>query len=212
MQIDLLSIAGHKMYAPKGVGALYVRRRGTPVELTPILDGGGHEGGLRSGTLNVPGIVGLGKACEICRDEMPEESRRLAGLRDRLKNGLLARLEDVRINGSMEHRLPNNLNVSFPGIDLATLMAAVNEIALSSGSACSSGKPEPSYVLQALGVSEEVANTPLRFGLGRYTTEEEIDYCLGRVVETVKRLREMAGTAAAFVGSPLRGLGLKAEC
>jgi cysteine desulfurase len=197
MQIDLLSIAGHKMYAPKGVGALYVRRRGTPVELKPILDGGGHEGGLRSGTLNVPGIVGLGKACEICREVMPEESRRLAGLRDRLKNGLLAALEGIHINGSLEHRLPNNLNVSFPGIDLATLMAAVNEIALSSGSACSSGKPEPSYVLQALGVSEEVANTPLRFGLGRYTTEEEIDYCLGRVVETVKRLREMAGTAAA---------------
>lgn len=197
MQIDLLSIAGHKMYAPKGVGALYVRRRGTPVELLPFMDGGGHEGGLRSGTLNVPGIVGLGKACEICRQEMAEESRRLAQLRDRLKDGLLAGLEGIHINGSLEHRLPNNLNVSFPGIDLATLMAALNDIALSSGSACTSGSPEPSYVLQALGASEEVANTPLRFGLGRYTTGEEIDFCIGRIVETVKRLREMTKIAAA---------------
>lgn len=197
MQIDLLSIAGHKMYAPKGIGALYIRRRGTPVELTPITDGGGQEGGLRSGTLNVPGIVGLGKACEICRQEMPEESRRLAALRDRLKEGLLVGLEGIHINGSLEHRLPNNLNVSFPGIDLATLMAALSDIALSSGSACNTGTPEPSYVLQALGVSEEVANTPLRFGLGRFTTQEEVDFCLGRVVETVKKLREMAGIAAA---------------
>ena len=197
MQIDLLSIAGHKMYAPKGIGALYVRRRGAAVELEPATDGGGHEGGLRSGTLNVPGIVGLGKACEICRQEMPEESRRLAALRDRLKDGLLAQLEGIHINGSLEHRLPNNLSLSFPGIDIATLLAALSDIALSSGSACTSGTPEPSYVLQALGVSEEVANTPLRFGLGRYSTEEEIDYCLGRVVEVVKRLREMAGTAAA---------------
>ncbi len=197
MQIDLLSIAGHKMYAPKGIGALYIRRRGTPVELTPFMDGGGHEGGLRSGTLNVPGIVGLGKACEICRQEMAEESRRLAGFRDRLRDGLVAGLEGIQINGSLEHRLPNNLNVSFPGIDLATLMGTLNDIALSSGSACNTGTPEPSYVLQALGVSEEVANTPLRFGLGRYTTVEEIDYCIGRIVETVKRLRKMAGTAAA---------------
>src|SRR5208283_3889225 len=127
MQIDLLSIAGHKMYAPKGAGALCVRRRGTAVELSPILDGGGHEGGLRSGTLNVPGIVGLGKACEICRLEMAEESRRLAALRDRLKDGLLAGLEGLHINGSLEHRLPNNLNVSFPGIDLSTLMTALSE-------------------------------------------------------------------------------------
>ena len=197
MQIDLLSIAGHKMYAPKGVGALYVRRRGMPVELAPIMDGGGHEGGLRSGTLNVPGIVGLGKACEICRQEMPEESRRLSALRDRLKDGLLADLEGIHINGSLEHRLPNNLNVSFPGLDLAILLAALNDLALSSGSACNSGTPEPSYVLQALGVSDEVASTPIRFGLGRFTTDEEIDFCLARVVETVQRLREIAGTAAA---------------
>jgi len=197
MQIDLLSVAGHKMYASKGVGALYVRRRGAPVHLEPTLDGGGHEGGLRSGTLNVPGIVGLGKACEICRQEMPEEARRLAGLRDRLKDGLQAALDGIHINGSLERRLPNNLNVSFPGLDLATLLGALNDIALSSGSACASGSPEPSYVLQALGVSEEVANTPLRFGLGRFNTEEEIDYCLGRVVQMVTRLREMRGTAAA---------------
>ena len=197
MQIDLLSIAGHKMYAPKGVGALYVRHRGTPVELVPTMDGGGHEGGLRSGTLNVPGIVGLGKACEVCREEMAEESRRLAGLRDRLKEGLLAKLEGIHINGSLEHRLPNNLSVSFPGVDIPTLMAAVSDIALSSGSACTSGKPEPSYVLQALGVPAEVANTPLRFGLGRFTTQEEIDYCLDRVVDAVKQLRAMGATAAA---------------
>jgi cysteine desulfurase len=197
MQIDLLSIAGHKMYAPKGVGALYVRRRGTPVDLVPILDGGGHEGGMRSGTLNVPGIVGLGKACEICRQVMAEEAPRLAGLRDRLKDGLLTGLDDIHINGSLEHRLPNNLNVSFPGIDIATLLAALNDIALSSGSACNSGTPEPSYVLQALGVSAELASTPLRFGLGRFNTEEEIEYCLTRVVDTVKRLRSMGGTAAA---------------
>ena len=197
MQIDLLSIAGHKMYGPKGVGALYVRRRGTPVELEPVLDGGGQEDGLRSGTLNVPGIVGLGKACEICRQVMPEESRRLAEWRDRLKDGLLAGLGDVHINGSLEQRLPHNLNVSFPGVDLATLMAALSDIALSSGSACSSDSPEPSYVLQALGVSAEVANTPLRFGLGRFTTEEEVDYCIGRVVKAVKQLRAMGSTAAA---------------
>lgn len=197
MQIDLLSIAGHKMYAPKGIGALYVRQRGYAVELTPMLDGGGHEGGLRSGTLNVPGIVGLGKACEICRQEMPEESRRLATLRDRLKDGLLAGLDGIGINGSLEHRLPNNLNVSFPDVDLATLLAALEDVALSSGSACNSGVPEPSYVLQALGVSDEVASTPLRFGLGRFTTQEEIDYCVGRLVETVKRLRDIAGNSAA---------------
>jgi cysteine desulfurase len=202
MHIDLLSIAGHKMYAPKGVGALYVRRGGVrgdlePVNLEPIMDGGGHEGGLRSGTLNVPGIVGLGKACEICRKEMVDESSRLAGLRDRLKDGLLSRLENIHINGSLEHRLPNNLSVSFPGVDPPTLMAAMSDIALSSGSACTSEKPEPSYVLQALGAPLEIAGTPLRFGLGQSTTQEEIDYCLNRVVETVKRLREMGRIAAA---------------
>ncbi len=197
MGVDLLSLSAHKLNGPKGVGALYVRRRGSNVDLEPIIDGGGHEGGLRSGTLNVPRIVGLGKACEICRQEMAEESRRLAGLRDRLKDGLLVRLEGIHINGSLEHRLPNNLSVSFPGVDPPTLMAAMSDIALSSGSACTSGKPEPSYVLQALGLPAEVASTPLRFGLGRFTTQEEIDYCLNRLVETVKRLREMGRIAAA---------------
>lgn len=196
LHIDLLSLAGHKMYGPKGVGALYVRRRGAPVELKPLLDGGGHEGGLRSGTLNVPGIVGLGKACEICREVMPEESRRLAALRDRLRDGLLAALQGIHVNGSLEHRLPNNLNVSFRGVELAALMMDLNDIALSSGSACTSATPEPSYVLKALGVPEELAQTPLRFGLGRFNTEEEIDYTVGRVVDAVKRLREMASTAA----------------
>ena len=191
LQIDLLSIAGHKMYGPKGVGALYVRQRSTPVELAPLLDGGGHEGGLRPGTLNVPGIVGLGKACEICREVMLEESRQLAALRDRLKDGLLAALEGIHVNGSLDHRLPNNLNVSFRGVELAALMMNLNDIALSSGSACTSAIPEPSYVLTALGVPEELAQTPLRFGLGRFNTEAEVDYCLGRVVETVKRLRRM---------------------
>jgi cysteine desulfurase len=202
MQIDLLSIAGHKMYGPKGVGALYVRRRSAPVELTPLLDGGGQEGGLRSGTLNVPGIVGLGKACEICREVMPEESRRLAALRDRLKDGLLAALEDIHVNGSLDHRLPNNLNVSFRGVELAALMMNLNDIALSSGSACTSATPEPSYVLKALGVPEELAQTPLRFGLGRFNTEAEVDYCLGRVVETVKRLREMPSLEERFPAAP----------
>jgi cysteine desulfurase len=197
MQIDLLSIAGHKMYGPKGIGALYVRRKGNPVELTPITDGGGHEDGLRSGTLNVPGIVGLGKACEICRLEMIAESKRLAILRDKLKEGLLGRLDGVHVNGSMEHRLPHNLNVSFPGIDIATLFGALNDIALSAGSACTSSIPEPSYVLQALGVSEEIANTPVRFGLGRFTTDEEVDHCVTRIVETVKKLRPMGSTVAA---------------
>ncbi len=197
MQIDLLSIAGHKLYGPKGVGALYVRQRGAPVDLTPLLDGGGHEGGLRSGTLNVPGIVGLGKACEICREVMPEEARRLAALRDRLKDGLLAALDSIHINGSLEHRLPNNLNVSFPGLEVATLMTELNDIALSSGSACTSATPEPSYVLKALGVPEELAQTPLRFGLGRFSTEEEIEYSLRRVVEAVKRLRDLASLEKA---------------
>jgi cysteine desulfurase len=198
MQIDLLSIAGHKLYGPKGVGALYVRRRGAPVDLMPLLDGGGHEGGLRSGTLNVPGIVGLGKACEICREVMPEEARRLAALRNRLKDGLLAALEGIHINGSLEHRLPNNLNVSFPGLEVATLLTELNDIALSSGSACTSAIPESSYVLKALGVPEELAQTPVRFGLGRFSTEEEIDYSLRRVVEAVKRLRDMPSLGEAL--------------
>ena len=196
MHIDLLSIAGHKLYGPKGVGALYVRRAGGPLDLTPVIDGGGHEGGLRSGTLNVPGIVGLGKACEICAEVMPEESRRLAGWRDHLLERLRSLLDDIHVNGSVEHRLPNNLNVSFPGLEISELLLEIDDVALSSGSACTSSKPEASYVLRALGLPSEIAETPLRFGLGRFNTQEEIDYCLGRVVEAVQRLRQVAKLGA----------------
>jgi len=189
MSVDLLSISAHKMYGPKGVGALYVRRQGDPVELAPLLDGGGHESGLRSGTLNVPGIVGLGKACELCRKEMPEESARLRSLRDRLKEGVRSRLDEVYVNGSLEHRLPNNLNLSFARVDAQSLLMGLNDVALSSGSACTSAKPEPSYVLKALRVREDLAHAAIRFGLGRFNTEEEVDYVIGRVVEAVNHLR-----------------------
>jgi cysteine desulfurase len=193
MSIDLLSISAHKMYGPKGVGALYVRRQqGAPVELASLLDGGGHEGGLRSGTLNVPGIVGLGKACELCRKEMPEESARLRSLRDRLKDGVCSRLDEVYVNGSLEHRLPNNLNLSFARVDAQSLLMGLNDVALSSGSACTSAKPEPSYVLKALRVREDLAHAAIRFGLGRFNTEEEVDYVVGRVVEAVNHLRALS--------------------
>jgi cysteine desulfurase len=192
MSIDLLSISAHKMYGPKGVGALYVRRQGAPVELASLIDGGGHESGLRSGTLNVPGIVGLGKACELCRKEMPEESARLRSLRDRLKEGVRSRLDEVYVNGSLEHRLPNNLNLSFARVDAQSLLMGLNDVALSSGSACTSAKPEPSYVLKALRVREDLAHAAIRFGLGRFNTEEEVDYVVGRVVEAVNQLRALS--------------------
>ena len=192
MDIDLMSISAHKMYGPKGVGALYVRRKNPRVQLTPILDGGGHERGMRSGTLNVPGIVGLGKACEVSQQEMERESARLRAMRDRLRDGILAQLDEVYINGSMEHRLPNNLNLSFAYVEGESLLMGINDIAVSSGSACTSATLEPSYVLKALGVSDELAHTSIRFGLGRFNTEEEVDYVIGRVVETVKRLRELS--------------------
>jgi cysteine desulfurase len=190
--IDLLSISAHKMYGPKGVGVLYVRK-GT--ELAPIVDGGGHERGLRSGTLNVPGIVGLGKACEICREEMAQESRRTANLRDRLREKLAAALKDVRVNGSTEHRLPGNLNVSFAGIDGEELMTAVDDIAVSSGAACTSAHVEPSYVLKAMGLSNQSAQSSIRFGIGRFNTEAEIDYVSARMIEAVRQIRELAQTA-----------------
>jgi cysteine desulfurase len=190
--IDLLSISAHKIYGPKGVGALYVRRRNPRVQLAAIIDGGGHERGMRSGTLNVPGIVGLGKACEICMNEMPEESVKMRALRDRLKEKLFANLDEIYINGSMEHHLPNNLNVSFAYVEGESLLMGINDVAVSSGSACTSATLEPSYVLKALGVGEDLAHTSIRFGLGRFNTAEEVDYVANRVTEVVRRLRELS--------------------
>jgi len=190
--IDLLAISGHKIYGPKGVGALYVRRRNPRVQLSAIIDGGGHERGMRSGTLNVPGIVGLGAACEIAQKEMATESVRLAKLRDRLRAGLEAKLDEVFINGSMEHRLPNNLNMSFAYVEGESLLMGINDIAVSSGSACTSATLEPSYVLKALGVGEDLAHTSIRFGLGRFNTEEEVDYVTDKMVQVVTKLRELS--------------------
>ena len=190
--IDLLAISAHKIYGPKGVGALYVRRRNPRVQLAAIIDGGGHERGMRSGTLNVPGIVGLGAACEIAQKEMAEESVRLRRLRDRLKAGLEAKLDEVFINGSLEHRLPNNLNMSFAYVEGESLLMGINDIAVSSGSACTSATLEPSYVLKALGVGEDLAHTSIRFGLGRFNTEEEVDYVTDKMVTVVTKLRELS--------------------
>jgi cysteine desulfurase len=190
--IDLMSISAHKMYGPKGVGALYVRSQNPAVKIFPLIDGGGHEHGMRSGTLNVPGIVGLGKACEVASQEMAQESCRLAELRDRLKENILGRLDEVSINGSMEHRLPGNLNVSFGYVDGEALMVGINDVAVSSGAACTSAAIEPSYVLKALGLPDERAHSSIRFGLGRFNTGTEVDYVADRVVETVQRLRELS--------------------
>ena len=190
--IDLLALSGHKIYGPKGVGALYVRRRNPRVQLSAIIDGGGHERGMRSGTLNVPGIAGLGKACEICQQEMPQESVRLRGLRDRLRSGLEAKLDEVFINGSIEHRLPNNLNMSFAYVEGESLLMGINDVAVSSGSACTSATLEPSYVLKALGVGEDLAHTSIRFGLGRFNTQEEVDYVTDKMVQVVTKLRELS--------------------
>jgi cysteine desulfurase len=190
--IDMLSMTAHKIYGPKGVGALYVRRRNPRVQLSAILDGGGHERGMRSGTLNVPGIVGFGKACEICMNEMPAESARMLALRNRLQKGLEAKLDEIYINGTMEHHLPNNLNMSFAFVEGESLLMGINDIAVSSGSACTSATLEPSYVLKALGVGEDLAHTSIRFGLGRFNTEEEVDYVVNRMYEVVSRLRELS--------------------
>lgn len=192
MNLDLVSLTAHKLYGPKGCGALYVRGKNPQVRISALIDGGGHEHGMRSGTLNVPGIVGFGKACEIARQEMPEESRRLAGLRDRLRDKLTAELDEVSVNGSMEHRLSGNLNISFRYADGEALMVGLNDIAVSSGAACTSASIEPSYVLKALGLDEELAHSTIRFGIGRFNTEAEIDYVVGRVVEVVKSLRELS--------------------
>ena len=190
--IDLASISGHKMYGPKGTGALYVRRKNPSVQISAIIDGGGHERAMRSGTLNVPGIVGLGKACAIATEEMPHESCRLAGLRNRLKDRIMNRLDGCYINGSMEHRLPGNLNVSFGHVEGESLLMGINDVAVSSGSACTSAMVEPSYVLKALSVGDDLAHSSIRFGIGRFNTETEVDYVADRVVETVQRLREIS--------------------
>jgi cysteine desulfurase len=190
--VDLLSMSAHKMYGPKGMGALYVRRKSPRVQLTAQIDGGGHERGMRSGTLNVTGIVGMGEACSICKTEMPEESKRLRGLRDRLKDRLTSELDELYINGSMEHRLPNNLNVSFAYVEGESLLMGINEIAVSSGSACTSATLEPSYVLKALGVGDEIAHSSIRFGIGRFNTVDDIDYVSGRLVDVVRKLRELS--------------------
>src|SRR5246500_5582664 len=190
--IDLMSISAHKMYGPKGVGALYVRRRNPRVQLTAQMDGGGHERGMRSGTLNVPGIVGLGEACALAQAEMPAESKRLAFLRDRLEERLVNSLDEVYINGTMEHRLPNNLNISFAYVEGESLLMGINEIAVSSGSACTSATLEPSYVLKALGAGDDLAHSSIRFGLGRFNTEEEVDYVAAKVIDVVNKLRELS--------------------
>jgi cysteine desulfurase len=192
MQIDLLSLTAHKMYGPKGCGALYVRKKGPRVRLVAQMDGGGHERGMRSGTLNVPGIVGLGKACELCSEEMETESARLIALRDKMIREVTTRMPDVYLNGHPTQRLPHNVNLSFAYVEGESLLMGLKEVALSSGSACTSASLEPSYVLKSLGVGDELAHSSIRYGLGRFTTEEEIDYVIERTVETVNRLREMS--------------------
>ena len=190
--IELMSITAHKLYGPKGIGALYVRGKSPHVQAAAQIDGGGHEHGMRSGTLNVPGIVGLGKACEVAMQEMPQESRRVAALRDKLKRQLEENLDDVHINGSMQHRLPGNLNIRFGGIDSESLLMGINDIAVSTGAACTAAKIEASYVLKAMGLADDEANSTLRFGIGRFNTEAEIDYAAERVIDTVKKLRELS--------------------
>ena len=188
---DLVAVSSHKLYGPKGVGALYVRRK-PRVRVVAQMDGGGHERGMRSGTLNVPGIVGFGKACELARLEMADEAERIGGLRDRLEAKLTAALPDCYLNGSRAHRLPGNLNLSFAYVEGEGLMMAMKDIAVSSGSACTSASLEPSYVLRALGIGEELAHTSIRFGIGRFNTEEEIDYAADHVIRAVSRLRELS--------------------
>ena len=188
---DLVSLSAHKMYGPKGVGALYVRRK-PRVRITAIIDGGGHERGMRSGTLNVPGIVGFGAAAELCRLEMAEESKRTFALRERLRKGIMERVSDTYVNGSLEHRLPGNLNISFAYVEGEAMLMALKDVAVSSGSACTSASLEPSYVLRAVGVGEELAHTSIRFGIGRFNTEEEVDYVIDLVTNKVDKLRELS--------------------
>jgi len=192
MNVDIASLSAHKFYGPKGVGALYVRRRNPRVLLTPIIDGGGHERGMRSGTLNVPGIVGFGKAAQISREELSQESAEMFRLRERLRTTLERELDEIYINGDLQRRLPGNLNMSFAYVEGESLLMGINDVAVSSGSACTSASLEPSYVLKALGVGEDLAHTSIRFGIGRFNTEEEVDYVAGRVIEVVRRLRELS--------------------
>ena len=190
--IDLMSISGHKIYGPKGVGALYVRRRNPRVQISEQINGGGHERGMRSGTLNVPGIVGLGKACEICGEEMATEAKREKELRDYLKHKLESALDYTQVNGNMEHHLPGNLNMSFIYVEGESLLMGINDIAVSSGSACTSATLEPSYVLKALGLGDDVAHSSIRFGLGRFNTKAEVDYVADKIIEVVQKLRELS--------------------
>jgi cysteine desulfurase len=190
--VDLASITAHKIYGPKGIGALWVRSKGPRVRITPQMDGGGHERGMRSGTLNVPGIVGLGAACEISGKEMTDEAQRLIQLRSQLQAGLFERLDEIYVNGHPTERLPGNLNVSFAYVEGESLLMGINDIAVSSGSACTSATLEPSYVIRALGIDDELAHSSIRFGLGRFNTLEEVDYVTDRVSREVKRLREMS--------------------
>lgn len=190
--VDLMSLSAHKVYGPKGVGALYVRRRNPRVQLVAQMDGGGHERGMRSGTLNVPGIVGMGKAFEIAGQEMAEESKRMLALRESLREQICGQLDEVYINGSMEHRLPGSLNISFAYVEGESLLMGINDVAVSSGSACTSATLEPSYVLKALGAGDELAHSSIRFGLGRFNTQAEVDYVANKIVDVVRRLRELS--------------------
>ncbi|WP_233607569.1 MULTISPECIES: IscS subfamily cysteine desulfurase [Corallococcus] len=191
MNVDLASISAHKMYGPKGVGALYVRRK-PRVRIAPMVDGGGHERGMRSGTLNVASIVGFGAAAEVARQDLPEESARLFRLRERLRTGIMEQLDMVTVNGSLEHRMPGSLNISFSYVEGEALMMSIKDVAVSSGSACTSASLEPSYVLRALGVEEDMAHSSIRFGLGRFNTEEEVDFVIRLVVDKVRKLRDMS--------------------
>ena len=190
--VDVASISAHKIYGPKGVGALYVRRRNPRVQIAEQINGGGHERGMRSGTLNVPGIVGMGKACVVAQEELLQEGLRLQGMRDRLRTKLEGELDYVHVNGSMEHRLPGNLNMSFVYVEGESLLMGINDVAVSSGSACTSATLEPSYVLKALGLGDEVAHSSIRFGLGRFNTEAEVDYVAAKVIQVVRHLRELS--------------------
>jgi cysteine desulfurase len=192
MNVDLASLTAHKLYGPKGVGALYVRRSKPRVRIVAQMDGGGHERGMRSGTLNVPGIVGFGKACSILMEEGKAENERIFALRERLRTKLMGALDEVYVNGSMEHRLPGNLNISFNFVEGEAMMMAIKDVAVSSGSACTSASLEPSYVLRALGVGDELAHSSIRFGLGRFNTPEEVDYVADLVIGKVKHLRDMS--------------------